>query len=90
MRSVLEGAGRTVETYKTGEAFLDAYRSAQRAVLLVDAYLPGMSGIELLHRLNKDGRCPTAIVITGKSDVHIAVEAMKAGASDFMEKTHRT
>jgi two-component system CheB/CheR fusion protein len=86
MRTMLEGAGRTVETYPTGEAFLDAYRPNQRAILLIDAYLPGMSGIELLRRLNRDGRCPPAIVITGKSDVHIAVEAMKAGASDFMEK----
>jgi two-component system, chemotaxis family, CheB/CheR fusion protein len=86
LRATLEDAGRTVETYPTAEAFLDAYRPVPRGVLLVDAYLPGISGMELMQRLKKEGRCPPSIVITGKSDVHIAVEAMKSGASDFIEK----
>ena len=86
LRATLEDAGRTVETYPTAEAFLDAYRPVPRGVLLVDAYLPGMSGTDLLRQLKKEGRCPPSIVITGKSDVHIAVEAMKSGASDFIEK----
>ena len=86
MRAALEQGGRTVETYPTGESFLEAYRPIQRAVLLIDAYLPGLSGIEVLQRLNREGHCPPSIVITGNSDVHMAVEAMKAGASDFIEK----
>ncbi len=57
--------------------------------LLIDAYLPGMSGMDLLRRLAREGRSPPAIVITGECDVQFAVEAMKAGASDFMEKPIR-
>jgi two-component system CheB/CheR fusion protein len=50
---------------------------------LIDAYLPGMGGLELLKRL-KGHRLP-AIMITSSSDVAIAVQAIKAGASDFIE-----
>lgn len=89
MRTMLEGVGRAVETYPTGEAFLEAYRPSRRGVLLIDAYLPGMSGMDLLRRLAREGRNPPAIVITGECDVQFAVEAMKAGASDFMEKPIR-
>ncbi len=86
MRAVLEDDGCIVETYATCEAFLEAYHPGQRACLLVDAYLPGMSGLDLLRRLHEvDDRLP-AIMITGASDVPMAVQAMKEGASDFIEK----
>ena len=51
IRAVLEEAGRTVEDYPTCEAFLEAYRPGRGACLLIDAYLPGMNGLELLQRL---------------------------------------
>jgi two-component system CheB/CheR fusion protein len=86
IRSVLEDAGRTVEDYSSCDAFLDAYRQGREACLLVDAYLPGMSGLELLQRLHDAGHRLPAIMMTGDSDVQIAVQAMKAGASDFIEK----
>lgn len=83
---VLESDGQRVEAFASCEAFLEAYRPGQEACLLVDAYLPGMSGIELLQRLSdKEYRLPS-IMITGNSDVSMAVDAMKAGASDFIEK----
>ena len=86
MRSLLEDDGRTVEDYPTCEAFLEAYRPGREGCLLIDAYLPGMSGLELLQRLpDIDDRLP-AIMMTGNSDVPIAVQAMKAGAFDFIEK----
>jgi two-component system CheB/CheR fusion protein len=86
LRSLLEGDGRAVEDYPTCEAFLEAYRPGRDACLLIDAYLPGMSGLELLERLPElDARLP-AIMMTGNSDVAIAVQAMKAGAIDFIEK----
>ena len=53
---------------------------------MIDAYLPGMTGLELLHRLRGGGDLLPAIMITGNSDVPMAVDAMKAGASDFLEK----
>jgi two-component system CheB/CheR fusion protein len=86
MRTVLEESGHTVETYSTCEAFLDAYRPGREACLLIDAYLPGMSGLELLQQLNDAGHRLPSIMITGKSDVPMAVQAMKAGAFDFIEK----
>jgi two-component system, chemotaxis family, CheB/CheR fusion protein len=86
LRGVLEDAGRTVQDYASAEAFLEAYDPSHDACLLLDAYLPGMSGVELLQRLHADGRRVPAIMITGNSDVSIAVQAMKAGALDFIEK----
>ena len=53
---------------------------------MIDAYLPGMSGLELLHKLHDGGHRVPSIMITGNSDVPMAVEAMKAGALDFIEK----
>jgi len=87
-RRVLEKSGHRVETYASSEAFLKAYRPANVACLLIDASLPGMSGIELLERMNdsdEDNRL-TSIMITGHGDTTTAVRAMKAGASDFIEK----
>jgi two-component system CheB/CheR fusion protein len=86
VRRVLETAGFAVEDYASCEAFLDAYHPGREACLLVDAYLPGMNGLELLRRLAADDHRLPAIMITGSSDVPMAVEAMKAGASDFIEK----
>ena len=86
IRNVLEDDGRVVEEFSTCEAFLVSYRAGGEACLLVDAYLPGMSGLELLSRLQQAGHKLPAIMMTGDSDVQIAVQAMKAGASDFVEK----
>jgi two-component system CheB/CheR fusion protein len=86
IRSVFEDDGQIVEAYGTCEAFLDAYHPHKTGCLLVDAYLPGMGGLDLLQLLNARGPHLPAIIMTGDSDVNIAVQAMKAGASDFIEK----
>ena len=78
VRNVLEDAGRIVEDFATCEAFLAAYRPGGDACVLIDAYLPGMSGLELLQHLRTAGHLLPAIMITGDSDVPIAVEAMTA------------
>jgi two-component system, chemotaxis family, CheB/CheR fusion protein len=89
IRSMLEHDGSLVEDFENGESFLDAYRPGRNACLLIDANLPGISGLELLRRLKRVG-CPLpAVMITGQSDVPMAVEVMKAGASDFLEKPLR-
>jgi two-component system CheB/CheR fusion protein len=86
IRGALEDDDRTVQDYSNCEAFLEDYRPGHLACLLVDAYLPGMSGLDLLRRLNNSGdRLPT-IMITGNGEVSMAVQAMKTGASDFIEK----
>jgi two-component system, chemotaxis family, CheB/CheR fusion protein len=86
IRAVLREAGHRVETFATSEAFLADFRAEGQDCLLVDAYLPGMSGLELLRQLNARGDAPASIMITGGSDVQTAVDAMKAGALDFIEK----
>jgi two-component system CheB/CheR fusion protein len=86
MRETLETNGYAVEDYADCAAFLAADHPAREGCLLIDAYLPGMTGLELLQKLSGAGHHLPAIMITGNSDVSIAVEAMKAGASDFIEK----
>ena len=86
LRDLLSEDGRSVEIYASSEAFLDAYQPGGEACLLVDARMPGMGGLELLHRLKRNGSRLPAIMITGQGDVPMAVEAMRAGAADFIEK----
>ncbi len=86
IRNLLEEDGRTVEDFATCEAFLASYRPGRRGCLILDAYLPGMNGIELLQKLAETGQRLPSIMITGYSDVPTAVLAMKAGALDFIEK----
>jgi two-component system, chemotaxis family, CheB/CheR fusion protein len=89
MRDLLRANGRTVETYTSSEAFLDAYRPGSEGCLLVDARMPGMGGLALLQRLKGEGSRLVSIMITGQGDVPMAVEAMRAGAADFIEKPIR-
>jgi two-component system CheB/CheR fusion protein len=86
LRELLEADGRHVEDFGNCEAFLTAYRPGSDACLLIDAYLPEIDGIELLRRLKSAGHHLPAIMITGSSAVPMAVEAMKVGAIDFLEK----
>jgi two-component system CheB/CheR fusion protein len=86
LRSVLEAEGHAVEDYGSGEAFLAVFRPGGEGCLLVDAGLPGISGLELLQHLKAAGSTLPAIMITGRGDVPMAVEAMKAGVVDFAEK----
>ena len=84
--AVLREDGRLSEDFEDAEKFLAKYTSGCGGCLLVDANLPGMSGLELLQFLRKSGDRLPVIMITGNSDVHMAVEVMKAGAADFVEK----
>lgn len=86
IQTVLREAGHSVETFADGEAFLAEFRAEGQDCLLVDAYLPGMNGLDLLRQLQARGDAPAAIMITGGSDIQMAVQAMKAGALDFIEK----
>ncbi|BDG70466.1 chemotaxis protein CheB [Roseomonas fluvialis] len=86
IKEVLEDAGMTVAEYGDGPAFLAAYRSGGLGCVLIDANLPGMVGLEVLARFRAAGHRLPGIVITGHGDVRMAVAAMKAGATDFVEK----
>ncbi len=94
MRAIFEQQGWSVKDFASAEDFLAGYRKKTPPVpgkvevrcLLIDAYLPGMSGLELLQLLHEMGDQLPSIMITGNSDVPMAVKAMRAGASDFVEK----
>jgi two-component system CheB/CheR fusion protein len=86
MRDLLQENGYAVEKFADGPAFFEAYRPGWEGCVLVDALMPGMSGIELIERLKSEGHELPAIVITGNGAVPMAVQAMKAGAVDFIEK----
>ncbi|TAD87214.1 MAG: response regulator [Alphaproteobacteria bacterium] len=75
-----------VQTFDSGEAFLAADAAAQVGCVLIDAYLPGISGLDLLRHLVQQHSRLIPILVTGRSDVSIAISAMKAGALDFLEK----
>lgn len=86
IRAVLEDDGCEVRDFDRCETFLTAYKGDAHGCLLVDAYLPGMSGLDLLQHMKAEGFGLPAIMITGSSDVQMAVRAMKTGATDFIEK----
>ena len=83
---LLSTAGIPVRVYESATSFLAALASLQSGCLITDVRMPDMTGIELLQRLRaKDIKLPV-IVITGHGDIPLAVEAMKSGAVDFIEK----
>jgi two-component system CheB/CheR fusion protein len=86
LRDVFTDAGYDCTTFDSSELFLATYRIGSEGCLVVDAYLPGMNGLDLIEHLRKLGDSIPTIMITGDSDVTMAVNAMKAGASDFIEK----
>ncbi|WP_421476103.1 CheR family methyltransferase [Agrobacterium tumefaciens] len=86
LRALFEGEGWTVGTYVSAEQYLADYKPDRSGCLLVDAYLPGMVGMELLRLLKERKHRFPVIVITGRSDVRMAIDAMRYGAADFIEK----
>jgi two-component system CheB/CheR fusion protein len=86
LRALLQAEGKRVEIYASGEAFFDAYHPGIDGCVLVDAGMPGMIGLELLRWLKAEGQRIPVIMITGNGDVRMAVQAMRAGAADFIEK----
>ena len=83
---LLETAGLTVKTYGSAVEFLEAVPAMAHGCIVTDVRMPEMSGVELARRLKDLGVPDPVIVITGHADVPLAVEAMKAGVADFIEK----
>jgi two-component system response regulator FixJ len=82
---LLSTADVLTETYSSAKAFLAVAEKA-RGVVVTDVRMPEMDGLELVRRLNELGVTLPVIVMTGHGDVPLAVEAMKAGVVDFLEK----
>ena len=74
------------ETYESADAFMSKLSQLNGGCVVTDVRMPGMSGLDLLKRLRELKIGVPVIVITGHGDVPLAVEAMKHGASDFLEK----
>lgn len=86
LRWLLEAAGYRVAVFSSAERFLAAHRAGDGACLLLDVRMAGLSGIELQAELNRRGDGIPVIFLTGHGDVPMAVEAVKKGAVDFIEK----
>ena len=86
LRFLFESAGVPVHTYESAAAFLDAVIADQRGCVLTDVRMPEFDGLALLRRLRELGVELPVIVMTGHADVPLAVQALKEGASDFIEK----
>ena len=87
LKFLLESVGWQVDTHESAEAFLAAFdRERRPACLVLDIRMPMTSGLELQQQLHDRGVRVPIVFLTGHGDVAMAVQAMKFGASDFIEK----
>ena len=83
---VLDSAGLQAQTYASAEQFLASVNRGTGGCVVTDVRMAEISGIELVRRLNAQGLGLPVVVMTGHGDVALAVEAMKEGVVDFLEK----
>lgn len=82
----LKTSGFHVRAYESGVEFLKSAPHLERGCILLDIRMPGMDGLEVQAALREKGITLPVIIMTGHGDVTLAVQAMKAGAVDFIEK----
>ena len=83
---LLRAAKIEVRTYDSATTFLATVPGSGAGCIVTDVRMPGLSGVDLLRQLKARGSTMPVIVITGHGDIQLAVEAMKIGAADFLEK----
>lgn len=83
---LLRSVGIPSRTFGDAREFLDSYQPGQRGCLVLDIRMPRLGGMELQQELNRRGWAVPVIFVTGHGDVPMAVEAMRAGAVDFLQK----
>lgn len=86
LRFLLEAEGWEVATYLSAEDYLKGDAPSVEGCLLLDIRMPGLSGLELQEKMKERGWKVPIIFLTGHADVDIAVQAMKYGAVDFLQK----
>lgn len=86
---LLESVGLACETFESAAAFLEGFDASRRCCLVCDIRMPGQSGLALQQELGSRGIAVPLIFITGHGDIPMAVSAMKAGATDFVQKPFR-
>ncbi|WP_337847272.1 response regulator [Sphingomonas sp.] len=77
-----------IRVFASGDAFLDNLEPSDGGVLLLDFQMPGRNGIEVMRELQERNAKFLTIMLTGQGDISLAVQAMKAGATDFLEKPY--
>ena len=85
---LLESVGLKVASFESARDFLTDFDPAQPGCMLLDIRMPGMSGLELTQHLRSRDITIPVILFTGHGDVHMAVQSMKDGAFDFIEKPY--
>lgn len=86
LKTILERAGRETRTYASAQSLLAVGPALLPGCIVTDVRMPGMTGVELVKRLGEVGIGHPVIVLTGHGRVELAIEAMRAGAVDFLEK----
>ncbi len=89
LRLLVRSVGLPAVTANSAQDFLATYDPADPGCLILDVRMPGLSGIELQQQLNLRGAVIPVIFITGHGDIPMAVEAMRQGAFDFLQKPFR-
>ncbi len=89
LKFLMRSVGHPVETFGSAQEFLQSYSDDRPGCLVLDIRMPGMSGLELQQKLVEQRAIVPIIFITGHGDVPMAVEAMQAGAVDFIQKPFR-
>lgn len=89
IRRMLTDAGIYTEEFASAEALLEGYEERPIGCVLLDLKLPGMDGLDLLHRIMSLSPANPVVMISGRGDIPTAVRAVKAGALDFLEKPFR-
>ncbi|WP_256210607.1 response regulator transcription factor [Sphingomonas sp. OV641] len=77
-----------IRSFRSGDAFLEQVEELDPGVLLLDFNMPGSNGLDVLRALRPYGSRFVAIILTGQGNIEMAVQAMKAGAMDFLEKPY--
>ena len=85
---LLRHAGHRVDAYTDGAEFLASDLSEELGCILLDMRMPGLDGLAVMRALRQRGRSSPILVLTGHGDVPMAVEAMRLGAVDFLEKPY--
>jgi FixJ family two-component response regulator len=86
MRELMESVGLDVRTFASATEFLEIYDSQWRGCVLLDVRMPGMSGLQLQEEMRRRGSHLPLIFVTAHGDIPMAVETLKKGAMDFVEK----
>jgi len=89
MRLLLKGASMPLVSFASAEEFLEALPENAVGCLLLDMRLPGKSGLEVMHELEKKQVSLPVILLTGHADVPFAVKAIRGGAFDVIEKPYK-